>query len=99
MRRKKLKLRERDLIEIKWLDALLPEEGWFWLKKDHDWERLEKEMFHKIVGYFLKETDKMIAISQGYKEERKKDGDYTVLSPMIIPKISILSIRRIQKAN
>ncbi len=75
------------IIEIDWLDSCSMSG---WIKDNLTYE--QKDLEHKTVGYFIKETKYSIAVVQSRKFEVKEEGT-SIGALMEIPKVAITKIK------
>lgn len=81
------KLEKWKIIEMDWLDSCHLSG---WTKDDLTYE--QKDLEHKTVGYFIKETKYSISVVQSRKAEVKEKGT-SIDALMEIPKVAITKIR------
>jgi hypothetical protein len=81
------KIKKWQIIEIDWLDSCHLAG---WTRDEFDWDL--KDLEHKTVGYFIKETKYSIAVIQSRKAEVKEKGT-SVDALMEIPKVAVTKIR------
>lgn len=83
-------MRDFTLIEITWLDSV-HDSGWHRLS---EFDKYEKQLLHKTIGYKVNESKQTIAVCQSYGLHRK---DPTIDAVMIIPKKAILKIKKFDR--
>lgn len=86
----KYKMKKWQIIEIDWLDSCALG-GW---SRDNLTYEL-KDLEHKTVGYFIKETDYSISVVQSRKNKVQEENT-SIHSLMEIPKVAITKIKVIK---
>ncbi len=76
--------------EVKWLDSISFDGAWRRVQQIN-WTTVDKDMFLRTMGYLIKETDAYIALAQS---RREYDELYVGLT-LIVPKVSILEIKKL----
>ena len=85
------KLKKWDIVEIQWEDSV-HEGGWCKEKKLLD---EDEQLDHHTVGYLLEETKRYVSVVQSYGDVKDDEGVRLVDSSMMIPKRSIINIKKI----
>ena len=85
-----MKLKEKDIVEIEWLDSVSSNN---WLEKSsYEDEPNTDYLRQKTVGYFLSENKESITVMQSYGTPNK-NGDYSTNQRITIPRCAIIKTR------
>ena len=85
-----MKLKQFDLVELEWNDALSDEDKWAELE-DYDFADLDTNLLHRTTGYLIRENKIAFTVAQSLRDNKQ-----FILGIMTVPKGCIVKMRKLK---